>query len=173
MKSFQALVALALVGLAAPAAPQQPSLAEVVRRGPVELLTIHEYPPIDLPELVASADLIARVAVRGAKSYETEKARIATDYALDIYDVFSQEHGSVRHAGELITVRRDVGELAVNGQVVRAFEPNFPAFEVGEEYVFALKRDPESDTYFVLGGGQGAFRVGGDFVARQVTQFDG
>jgi hypothetical protein len=63
--------------------------------------------------------------------------------------------------------------LVINGQLIRAFESNFPAFEVGEEYVFALLKDPKADTYFVLGGDQGAFRVGGDFVARQLTQYDG
>jgi hypothetical protein len=63
-----ALATMVLAACTALAAFQQSSLADLMRAGTVELWTIHEYSPVDLPQLVASADLIAQVAVRSAKS---------------------------------------------------------------------------------------------------------
>jgi hypothetical protein len=75
--------------------------------------------------------------------------------------------------GDLITIQRHGGELTFDRDVYTAIEPSFPRFAVGEDYVVALKRESGSDAFFVVGGGQGAFRVGSDLVLRQVTHYPG
>jgi hypothetical protein len=110
--------------------------------------------------------------ITAANSYEVQRdARIMTDYTADVYDILYQRAPLSHNPGDLITVRRHGGELTIDRKVFRATQPGFPPFSVGEEYVLVLKRESGTDTFMVVGGGQGTFRVGPDFVVRQVTHY--
>jgi hypothetical protein len=63
--------------------------------------------------------------------------------------------------------------LTVKDVLIRAYVPDFPAWEIGDEYVLALREDPTTKMFIVVYGGQGAFRIGADWVARQVHHIEG
>jgi hypothetical protein len=63
--------------------------------------------------------------------------------------------------------------VSVEDIVVTERDPNFPAFDIGEEYVLVLRADPETNTFMVMYNGQGAFRIGPDWIARQVYHIEG
>ncbi|RPH56188.1 MAG: hypothetical protein EHM89_15885 [Acidobacteria bacterium] len=158
-------------------AAQAQSLADMVRRhGPIELALIRDGGPVELHELVKASEIIARGRVVGLKSFESRQgssAVIVTDYVVDVLDILHQQLVPLRQAGDQIVVRRDGGELTVENVTVRAYVPDFPAWEIGEEYVLALREDPKTKTFAVMYDGQGAFRIGSDWVARQVRHIQG
>jgi hypothetical protein len=140
-------------------AAQAQSLADMVRRhGSIELALTSDGGPVDLQELVKASEIIARGRVVGLKSFESRRgssAVILTDYVVDVLDIFHQRLARPRQAGDQIVLRRDGGELTVEGVLVRAYVPNFPAFEIGEEYVLVLGEDPKTKTFAVVSQGQG------------------
>jgi hypothetical protein len=156
---------------------QASSLADLVRQhGPIEQILHREYGPADLPELVTASEIIARGRVMGLKSFERRRgssAVILTDYTVDLIDVFHQRLARPRQAGDQLVVRRDGGELTVKDILIRASVPDFPAWAIGEEYVLALREDPTTKLFVVVYGGQGAFQIGPDWVARQVHHIQG
>jgi hypothetical protein len=155
-------------------AAQEPSLAQLLRHGVNYIGIGSEYTPADLPQLIAGSDLIARVVVKSAKSYEIQTfPRIMTDHTVDLFDILHQRGRSYHKSGDLLTVRRRGGQLLLDRKVIEAREQSFPAFEVGDEYVLMLRREPRTDVFVVVGGGQGAFRIGPDWVARQVRHIEG
>jgi hypothetical protein len=70
---------------------QESSLRDALRRG-IEASSITiDYEPMDLPALMVSSDLVARVVITAANSYEVQRdARIMTDYTTDVYDILYQ-----------------------------------------------------------------------------------
>jgi hypothetical protein len=148
----------------------------VRQHGPIEQVLHRDGGPVDLRELVTASELIARGRVVNLKSFERRRgssAVILTDYAVDLLDIFHQEVAPPRQAGDQIVVRRDGGELTVEGILISAYVPGFPAWAIGEEYVLALREDPTTKLFVVVYGGQGAFQIGPDWVARQVHHIQG
>jgi hypothetical protein len=163
-----AVLALSLEGGAA-----QRSLAELARIGATEITLGGASVPFDALELLAHSGLVVVGTVRGLKSYYVKDLRIDTDCAVEINDVIIERDGKSRQIGDVITVRRKGGALAVGNVTMTATESGFPAFQVGEQYVLFLEHNAALKALMVFGGGQGAFRVDGDSVARQVTHFPG
>ena len=110
--------------------------------------------PTDLKTLVRDAELIARMLVVESKA-SLVGDRILTDYKAQVLAVTK---GAQSLEGTTITIRRPGGKLLLEGGIVTARDPEFPAFEGGEEYVLFLK--PTSEGYYeVRFGGQGAFKI--------------
>jgi hypothetical protein len=172
-----AIVAGGVLALSLGVLAQDSSLADLVRRhGPIELAMINDGYRVDLSYLVVESHLIARGRVVTLTSFESRprgRPTIMTDYAIDLLDIFHQRLASPRQAGDQVAVRRDGGELLVEGHLMKAYVMNFPAFEVGEEYVLALRADSRTGTFSVVADGQGAFLIGADWVARQVRHIPG
>jgi hypothetical protein len=160
-------------------AAQEPSLADLVRRwGPIEAHILPAVPPGDPAQLFKEADVVARVRIVSVKSFEnrppsTSPSKITTDCAVDLLDIFVQRLPLPRQAGDHVIVRREGGSVSVEDIVVTERDPNFPAFDIGEEYVLVLRADPETNTFMVMYNGQGAFRIGPDWIARQVYHIEG
>jgi hypothetical protein len=155
----------------------QSKLVEHFRRGGMtEVVLIRDYPPVGLADLVADATLIAQVVIIGARSYEENRGpgqgEIMTAFRADVQDIYLQR-GKPLLPGAIITIRQDGGTLIVDGKPLTAADSQFPAFTVGEEYVLFLRPDRAGDGFIVWYGGQGAFRVDADRVARRVTHYPG
>jgi hypothetical protein len=149
---------LLLASLAGPAwgtAADDQGIRETVRKhGAIEFQYLHEYSPADLPALVTSADTIARVVVMGAKSSLIGE-KIWTDFTVQVLSV---RKGPQHLETKPITVRRDGGTVSIEGRMIKASDPEFPPFELSEEYVLFLR--PAADGHYVVAfGPQGAFKV--------------
>jgi hypothetical protein len=119
------------------------------------IVITRQISPADLPVLVQSSALVARVIVSSGESrLSANQSEIETDYRVSVVDVY---RGAASVAGTVIVVSRPGGRLMIEGQLVTAAEDNFPAFRNGEEYVLFLSRSQSGDIYFVNFGAQGAF----------------
>lgn len=137
------------------ASPPQDTLRDQVRKlGAVEVLYIRDLPPTDLKTLVRDAELIARVLVVESKT-SLIGDRVLTDYKAQVLAVTK---GTLNVEGTTITIRRPGGKLVLEEGTVTARDPEFPAFQGGEEYLLFLKPTNEG-FYEVRFGGQGAFKV--------------
>ncbi len=152
-----------LVGLvsAIVTASQRPSIPERVQKyGAREVAIVREFSPVELPELVRSADLVLEGVVVGKKSYLTvDQMEIMTDYSIQTQRLWKRSAPLKIELGQTITVNRPGGTLPIKDQLFVARENDFPEFELGEEYVLFLRKDPTTDRYIVPDGAQGAFRI--------------
>jgi hypothetical protein len=135
--------------------------AQVKKLGSIEILIVKEYSPVDLATLVSKADLVVRGIVAQAKSSLVGK-QVSTEYTLQVLSVIQGQRDG---EGAAITIRREGGQVSVEGGTVLAYDPDFPFFELAKEYVLFLKRLPEGP-YVVPYGAQGAFRVEGGKVSQ-------
>jgi hypothetical protein len=148
------VIGLATLGTSIVARGSQDIREPVKKLGSVDQLLIRKYSPVDLRTLVANAEVVVRGVIAQTKSFLLAN-EVSTDCAVT---VLSRIHGQAQVDSTTITIRRPGGTLSLEGGTVFAYEPDFPMFEVGEEYVLFLKRSP--DGYYVLPhGAQGAFRV--------------
>jgi hypothetical protein len=161
------LFALSLMPLTA-----QQTLPDRMRAasGDFEILTSRQFPPAELADLVGKADLIGRMLVAGRESRLTaDETAIETDYAIQILDIYFTNRPI---GGQTIKLTRPDGIFTLDGRSVTNYEPDFPAFEVGHEYVLFLKFNPDLEKYVIPFGSQGAFRNVDGFVD-QVSRFNG
>jgi hypothetical protein len=128
---------------------------QVKERGQVEVRITKQYSPLDLEGLVAGVDLVSRGVVEGKGSWLDEN-KVLTDYKVQVISVIRGGDPSLE--GRTITIRRDGGKVQIDGGRVTAYEPDFPFFEIGEEYILFLKRSADQ-LYVVRDGAQGAFRI--------------
>jgi hypothetical protein len=135
--------------------PAQQSLHEQVgKHGSLELLVLNEYSPVNLETLAKEVPVIAHVLITEAKSF-VDGERVWTDYSAQILAVTKGEQAL---QGKILTVRRPGGLVLVDEKTVNSRDPDFPAFDLQEEYVLFLK--PTSEEHFVIPfGAQGAFRI--------------
>lgn len=147
-------VFVAMLTVGTMAAGAQDLRDQVRKHGAVEVLLVKEYPPVDLPTLVRDAELIARVLIVGSDA-SLAGDRISTEYRAQVLGVVKGAH---EIEGRVITVKRPGGKLSLEGGTATARDPDFPAFELGEEFVLFLKRTTEA-RFEVPFGAQGAFKV--------------
>jgi hypothetical protein len=160
MKSQLALTVTILTALNTPAFAQD-KLVDVLKRttGDLELTRTREFSPADLSDLVRTSDAVVRiVAGTGRSRITTDELSIETDYSVTVLDSYGSGNGAPAQ-GSRIVVTKTGGSLTVEGRTVRAFEPDFPEFVEGVEYVLFLVRDARNNTFVVSHGGQGAFRL--------------
>jgi hypothetical protein len=134
---------------------------QVRKLGSVEILIAKEYSPVDLATLISKADLVVRGIVAQAKSSLVGR-KVSTEYTVQVLSVI---HGQRDREGTAIAISRDGGRVSVEGGTILAYDPDFPFFELAEEYVLFLERLPEGP-YVVPYGAQGAFRVEGGKVSQ-------
>jgi hypothetical protein len=80
------------------------------------------------------------------------------------------EKGLKVEPGSTLVVTRPGGTITLEGRTVRSTEPDFPPFELGDEYILFLERlrDGSLGVYY---GAQGAFKVSAETV-EQVSRFN-
>jgi hypothetical protein len=139
-----------------------------------ELLVNHEYSPFDLPGLVAYSDIVVRASITSVTIGESAASPfITTDCTVDVHDVFVSRDGQPVAPGTRLHVRREGGQLVVDGRVFTVRDSLFPPFEVGDQYVLFLKSAAGGAFFDVVAGPQGAFKIDGVLVARQVAHYEG
>ena len=164
MKAISTLLLLGALGTGSTADTLQDIRDTAKQQGAIEVLILKQYPPVDLRTLVTKADLVVRTVVTGSKSFLAGD-RVSTDYNVQVLSGILGEDLN----GKTIVIRRDGGEI--KDARILAYEPDFPFFRVGEEYVLFLKRAPEGH-YVIPYGAQGAFNVEGATVS-QVSRSTG
>ncbi len=136
----------------------------VRQRGMVEQAITNEYPRASVREIAAGSDLIARVLVLQHQSHLTSDQRsIETDYTVQLLGVVRSKRPEIREGG-ILHVTKPGGEIFVDGKVIPALEPDFPALQDGAEYVAFLKYRPSHEDFEFHYGGQGAFVIRDEFV---------
>lgn len=151
----------------------QEKLVDMVRRvgRSIEVATSREFSPAGLDDLVGASDLIARVLVTGGRSrISRNELSIETDYDATVLHAYGK--GIDGLAGSRITVTKPGGVVTIEGHRIVGYEPDFPDFVSGSEYLLFLVNDPSSDSYLVSHGAQGAFRHEAGLLD-QVSKFDG
>ena len=161
MNAGWTLLLLAALGAEPTSYTLQETIRDRVKRyGSLEVIVLKEYSPVDLPTLVAHADLVVRGVVTGSKSFLTAE-HVITDYSVQVLSLVRGEGVE----GRVIVVRRDGGSVSIDGGKIDTRESDFPSFEITDEYVLFLKRAPEG-YHVVSHGAQGAFRIEGGSVAQ-------
>lgn len=147
---------LMMVDPQGPASSQSllPAIREQIRQqGHAEIVLTLNYPPTDLDDLTAKADLIVEATTGLCQSYFTkDEAHVYTGCNMTVRNVLK---GSITEGGGLV-VRRNGGALMVDGASVVVRESHFPPFAKGERYVLFLVSVDGS--YIVLYGAEGAFK---------------
>ena len=148
----------------------QETIPEVVKRtkGNVGSTVLREFSPADLVDIVQASDTIVRGLVLDARAYlSSDKQEIFSDYTMQVLDRFLARDGAA--PGPTVVVMKPGGTVVIDGYPYKSYEPDFPPFQPGEEYVLFLKYDESAGHYVVPFGAQGAFRnLGG--VVEQVSR---
>lgn len=144
------------------------SLTDKVRKyGDVDQLVMREFSPVDVATLVKSAPVIARGVVMGEASSFIADDKIWTTYQIQLLSV---RKGRSDLEGQVVTVRRPGGQVTIEGHTVKAWEPDFPSFRGGQEYVLFLQSGADGN-FQVVYGAQGAFAVEAAHVRQVSTKF--
>jgi hypothetical protein len=118
---------------------------------------------VPVPALVAEAELIIEASTSTWQTHvSADEMAVVTDYTFSVHEVFKRDSRLLFPPGAAVAVRRESGEVTVDGRVALVHENNFPPFVPGERYVLFLAR--RDGFYEVVGGAQGAFRVAGESV---------
>lgn len=149
------------------------SIREYVREnGGFERIILIPYERVSLRDLVASADLIVEASTAGGQpSLNYAETDIYTDYPFELHGVLKNSGAANARIGDVVIVRRDRGEMVVEGRTALSEENDFPAFTAGKRYVLFLNHLPETDAYRTYGGPQGAFALVPD--VRQLSSQQG
>jgi len=132
------------------------------------------YRPLEVADLVAKADLIVEASTRGGRSYlNAAGTDIYTDYTFNVHSLIKNRLRPELRAGTAMTVRRDGGEVIVDGRAAVSYENGFPAFKADEHYILFLTQQPRENVYSVFGGPQGAFSAGELVTALAIPIKDG
>ncbi len=152
-----------------------PSISqEVAETGVFERIVVTADHPLQVADLVGRADLIVEASTTGGRSYlNAAGTDIYTDYAFSVHSLIKNRLRPELHAGSAMTVRRESGEVIVDGRAAVSYENGFPAFTAGEHYILFLTRQPHENAYSVFGGSQGAFSAGELVTALAVPTKDG
>jgi len=138
--------------------------------GGFERIVVSADDPLQLPSLVARADLIVEASTAGGRSHlDTAETGIFTDYEFTVHAVINNNtRWPDFRAGTAITVRRDGGVVVVDGRSAVSHENGFPPFNANEHYILFLTERPLDKAYSVFGGPRGAFRAGDSITALAV-----
>jgi hypothetical protein len=151
-----------------------PIWQQVHDTGVFERIVVTAYHPLQVADLVARADLIVEASTRGGRSYlNAAGTDIYTDYTFNVHSLLKSRRRPELRAGSAMTVRRESGEVIVEGRPAVSYENEFPAFNANEHYILFLTQQPHENVYSVFGGPQGAFSVGELVTALAVPTKDG
>jgi hypothetical protein len=156
---------MSLVSLlgAAVVAEREPSIpAHLRENGTYERIIVATDKPVQLADLVGTADLVVEAFLVSKRSYlDPGESHIYTDYSFTLADIVkNRRRPGMFKAGHSIVVRRESGTVVVDGLRATSIENGFPPFADNGRYLLFLKELPEQNTYVVLGGGHGAFEAG-------------
>jgi len=154
------LTVLATAAVSAQPADEASIPDQLRQTGSFERVIITSYEPLQLADLVGSADVIVEASTPGGKSYLAQNdTEIFTDYQFEVRSVIKNSRSPELRAGHTITVRRNSGTVLVDGRAAVLQENDFPLFERNERYILFLTKGRGENTYFVFGGPQGAFTL--------------
>jgi hypothetical protein len=138
-----------------------PIRKQVSETGVFEQIVVTTDHPLQVADLVAHADLIVEASTHGGRSYlNAAGTDIYTDYTFNVHSLLKSRSRPGLRAGTTMTVRRESGEIIVDGRHAVSSENGFPAFNADEHYILFLKQQPRENVYSVFGGPQGAFSAG-------------
>lgn len=127
--------------------------------GRYERIVVPVERELQLANLVGQADIIVEASTTGGRARLADSgADIYTDYVFTIKSVFKNVGLPALRPGHALTVRRDSGEIVVDGRTAVVHESAFPPFAPEERYLLFLR--PRDQVYVVVGDAQGAFRAG-------------
>lgn len=159
---FCAAALSAAVGVGAFALGQQPKeAAKPVVAMPV--FTDYAPAPTNFTDLCGSADAVVVGRIAGAARERgvvagTGRPKIRTQFAVHISAVLRAGSHLTPDATE-VQVARPIGEIDDGERILRSFEPSFPDFKVGEQYVLFLRWDREDRQFKVAWGPDGAYEL--------------
>jgi hypothetical protein len=134
---------------------------QVRETGVFERIVVTTYDPMQLADLVAHADLIVEASTRGGRSFlNAAGTDIYTNYTFNVHSLLKSRQYPELRPGTTMTVRREGGDVIVDGHAAVSYENGFPAFNADEHYILFLKQQGRENVYSVFGGPQGAFRAG-------------
>ena len=158
--------------IAQQAAP--PIRQQVAETGVFEQIVVTADRPLQVADLVGRADLIVEASTTGGRSsLNAAGTDIYTDYTFSVHSVIKSRRRPELRAGSAMTVRRESGEVIVDGRAAVSYENGFPAFTAGEHYILFLMQQPNENVYLVFGGPQGAFSAGDLVTALAIPTKDG
>ena len=142
----------------------QENLRTLVRQhGHIAKAILNEYSPASFADLVKESDLVARVrVVKHRAALSSDETTVSTTYAAQLVEVL-HSRGKEPATGGNIEVVRPGGTVVLDGHTVEVYEQDFPAFELGHEYVLFL-REERTRSYRVAHGAQGAFGIDNNLV---------
>ena len=114
--------------------------------------------PVSLADMVARADLVARVVVLEHRPRLTaDERKIETEYSVQLLEVLAGSRAVT--PAQRVVVTTPGGKLDLAGRTVVMQAPDHPSLEDGREYVLFLRPEPGRSVTGVVGGNQGAFVV--------------
>lgn len=139
------------------------SIKEQVRQtGAFERIVVAKDNQLQLAGLVGNSELIVEASVVGTKSFLSDDGTdIYTDYSVKVNTIVKNARRPGLRPGNVVIVRRDSGEILVDGRPAVSIENEFPPFRLNERYVLFLTPEDGGSVYTVFGGAKGAF-AGGD-----------
>jgi hypothetical protein len=169
------VVCFGTAGNAVIAQEASPSIRQQLREtGAFERIVVTTYDPLLLADLVARADLIIEASTSGGRSYlNAAGTDIYTDYTFNVHSLIKSRRRPELRTGTAMTVRRESGEVVVDGRAAVSYENGFPAFNADEHYILFLTQQPRENVYSVFGGPQGAFSAGELVTALTIPTEDG
>jgi hypothetical protein len=119
--------------------PQQPAQKPVVD-SPI----IGDYlkVPDTLDGFITASDLV--VFARAAGARDVSRGRPRTEYDVTVTEVIKGNVSRGQHA----TVCRAIGTIERPDRFARIFQPGFPSFEIGSEYLLFLRWDSTGGCYW-------------------------
>lgn len=150
----------------------QQKLEDIVHQNPGGVEVIHhaQMVPLSLQDLVARADLVARVLVVEGRAHLTaDERQIETDSTVQLLEVLAGSR-TVTPA-ERVVVTTPGGKLDLAGRTLQMHAPDYPSLEDGREYVLFLRPEPGRSVTGVVGGSQGAFVVDDGHVEQVAGEF--
>jgi hypothetical protein len=151
-----------------------PIRQQVAETGVFERIIVTTDHPLQVADLVAHADLIVEASTSGGRSYlNAAGTDIYTDYTFNVHSVIKSQGSPEPRDGTVMTVRRESGEVIVDGHAAVSYENGFPAFNADEHYILFLTQQPDENVYLVFGGPQGAFSADELATALAIPSTDG
>jgi hypothetical protein len=135
-----------------------PIAAFVGATGAFERMIVTTDKPLELGDLVRSADLIVEASPSAVRSFLAGRTPgIFSDYTFTLHDIIkNRRKPGLLLPGGSILVRRESGTVTMDGVTATSIENDFPAFGGGQRYLLFLK-ESQDDVYVVVGSGRGAF----------------
>jgi len=158
------LFTAASMAVTMPAAAQTPLLDTVKshdpRKGPLSIAISASRPARTIDQLTDEADLVVHGVVLDVRpELNKEQTAIMSVCRISITRELLSNPRAPAVLSNVIAVQSVGGTMTLLGQVVSESDGALPPFQVGEEFVFFLKRAPGSQRFDILYANFGVFRV--------------